>query len=91
MVSAVVAGLEVLLEFERVKHRAALGALGPEAFRHVIALFAAAEAGFVENAHGGGNSVADEAVKRTLAAHDGHDNHLLNPAATEDPGTFVNR
>jgi hypothetical protein len=52
MESARRADLEVLFELDGVNHRSALGALGPEALWHIVALLLVAEKRFAENTHG---------------------------------------
>jgi hypothetical protein len=52
MKSARRADLEVLFEFDGVNHRATIGALGPKALWHIVALLLVAEKRFAENTHG---------------------------------------
>ena len=94
MVVALLANLKVLLEFQSVNHRLALGALGPESLRSVVAFAGIAEAWFVENAHGCNRlgeicRVRMDRVRSMLAAHHGDDNHLLKSGLAEDAGAFV--
>ncbi len=46
------ADLEILFEFDGVNHGAAVWALGPKAFWHIVALLLVAEKRFAEDAHG---------------------------------------
>lgn len=48
---AVLADVEVLMQFQIVDHGITIRTLVPQAFRHVFTAVQAAEAGFAENAH----------------------------------------
>lgn len=46
------ADVVILMQLQVVDHRAAIRALVPHAFGHVISAVVAAQAGFAENSHG---------------------------------------
>src|SRR5690606_16329791 len=87
MISAVVAGLEVLFQLQLVKHGPTVGAFGPKTLRHVVAASVAAEGWVVENAPESASEWI--AVARRLAPHHRDDNHLLNARAAKGPGAFM--
>lgn len=65
MVSAMLADVEILMQFQIVDHGVAVRTLVPQAFRHVFTAVQATEAGFTENAH-----VSGELRDRVLGSRD---------------------